>query len=157
MEEEIMRRVVTSLLLVPALLVVLSGTAMAASMQTNGQGLTHGGASLGFNAQSDLSGHLTYISHDETFKVWCKDYTHYGQHSSPDGVLRSKVDATCVDQNGATIYFEGYFIDRGEPGINDRARLYFSYDPAFASDPDNDPNAIVDKGIIQNGNIQIHP
>lgn len=152
-----MRRTATVLLLVPALLVVLGGTAMAASMQTNGLGRTHGGASLGFNAKSNLSGHLTYISHNQKFKVWCKGYTHYGQHIAPNRVLRSKVNATCKDQNGATVYFEGYFVDRGEPGVNDRARLYFSYNPAFASDPDNDPNALVDKGVIQHGNIQIHP
>ena len=72
-------------------------------------------------------------------------------------MLRSRVDATCTDQNGAVVYLEAYFVDRGEPGIHDRARIFFTRNPAFASDPDQDPNARVDQGVIQNGNIQIHP
>ena len=82
-----------------------------------------------------MTRNLTYISHSDSFKVWCKGYTHYGQHRSPDGVLRSRVDATCTDQNGAVVYLEAYFVDRGEPGIHDRARIFFTRNPAFASDP----------------------
>jgi hypothetical protein len=55
------------------------------------------------------------------------------------------------------VYFEGYFVDAGEPGRNDRARIIFTYNPDFADDPATDPDPfILDNGVIQKGNIQIH-
>ena len=41
------------------------------------------------------------------------------------------------------------------PGTLDSARIYFTYDPSLAGDPDNDPNAISDIGHILDGNVQI--
>lgn len=38
------------------------------------------------------------------------------------------------------IFVEVYFIDRGESGDRDSARIYFTYDPDFAHDADSDPN-----------------
>jgi len=46
------------LVLAPAMLVLMLGTAIAAD-QTNGSGLTNEGASLGFNAKANLQGNIT--------------------------------------------------------------------------------------------------
>ena len=57
-----------------ALLVVALGVSAAIALdQTNGSGLTHEGASLGFNAKLHLRGEITYTSHDGTeFQVFCR-------------------------------------------------------------------------------------
>ena len=166
------KKLLRSIVLVPVVLILSIGVANALD-QTNGSGLTHEGASLGFNAKGDLRGEITYTSHDGTgFQVMCRDgLTRYvNQPTSPSGALRTRITATCTDQNGDTIYVEIYFIDRGEPGDRDAERIFFTYDPDFAHDPDSDPNvslmtcnsgvevtlACHDTGIITAGNVQIH-
>ena len=165
-------RALRSLVLVPVILATMAGSAFALN-QTNGSGLTHEGASLGFNAKLDLRGEITYTSHDGTgFQVFCRDgLTRYqNQKPTSQGYLRTRVTATCTDKDGATIYAEIYFIDRGEPGNRDVERIYFTYDPTFALDANGDPNVYLttcnsgvaitlgcnDAGIIQEGNVQIH-
>ena len=155
-----------------ALVVTLGASAAIALDQTNGSGLTTEGASLGFNAKANLKGNITYISHDGThFKVFCRDgLTAYrNQKPTAQGHLRTRVTATCKDQDGKTIYAEIYFIDRGEPGKRDVERIFFTYDDAFALDANGDPDvwlttcnsgvsiteACHDVGIISKGNVQI--
>lgn len=84
--------------------------------------------------------------------------------------LRTRVTANCTDQNGVPIFAEIYFVDRGEPGDRDIERIFFTYDAAFALDPNADPNtrlmkcnsgvvvalACNDTGVIAAGNVQIH-
>jgi len=166
------RRLLRSLALVPIVIILAAGTALALQ-QTNGSGLTHQGASLGFNAKLDLRGEITYTSHDGTgFQVMCRDglTAYQNQPPSVTGALRTRVTATCTDQNGATIYVEIYFVDRGEPGTRDAERIFFTYDPTFALDANGDPNVYLmtcnsgvpvvlgcnDAGIITAGNVQIH-
>ena len=61
------------LILVPVAFILTIGMAIALD-QTNGSGVTNNGASLGFNAKGDLSGNITYTSHDGTgFQVMCRD------------------------------------------------------------------------------------
>ena len=161
-----------TMVLVPVALILSIGVANALD-QTNGSGLTHEGASLGFNAKGNLRGEITYTSHDGTgFQVMCRDgLTRYvNLPPSPRGHLRTDVTATCTDQNGDTIYVEIYFIDRGEPGDRDTERIFFTYDPDFARDVNDDPNVLLmtcnsgvevtlgcnDTGIITAGNVQIH-
>jgi len=74
---------------------------------------------------------------------------------SAAGFPRVRVTATCADAEGTTIYLKAYFIDKGEPGTKDKVLLYLSYDPAFKHNAELDPNAIVDAGVIQEGNVQI--
>jgi hypothetical protein len=168
----VFRRLRRSLVLVPIVL-VLGATAALALNQTNGSGLTHEGASLGFNAKLNLKGNITYTSHDGTgFQVMCRDGLTAYQNLAPgaNGALRTRVTATCTDQDGKTIYVEIYFVDRGEPGNEDAERIFFTYDPAFALDANGDPNVYLltcnsgapvvlgcnDAGIISTGNVQIH-
>jgi hypothetical protein len=171
------KRLMRSLVFVPVILVLMLGSALAAD-QTNGQGITHNGASLGFVAKLDLTGNITYTTHDGTnYQIQCRDgLTSYRNlKPTPKGYLRTKVIAVCSDgpdAQGTTVYVEIYFVDRGEPGDRDIVRFFVSYDPAFASDPNADPNVwltqcntgadiaaaggCMDAGIIQDGNVQIH-
>jgi len=58
-----MRKIAKAVALVPVVIALTAGAALALN-QTSGQGLTAEGNSLGFNAKADLSGHLTYVTHD---------------------------------------------------------------------------------------------
>jgi len=153
-----------------ALVIITAGTAFALS-QTNGSGRSHEGASVGFNAKANLKGNFTYTSHDGTgFQVKCRDgYTRYQrQQPTTQGALRTHVTATCTDKQRKTIYMEVYFVDRGEPGVRDVERIFFTYDPVFALDANGDPEVYQtacntganapcnDRRIIQAGNVQIH-
>jgi hypothetical protein len=124
-----------------------------AVVQTNGNGQTHLSAALGFNAKEDLRGQLNYNSDDGTFEAHCAGYTKYSEALTAQGYPRTRVQATCLDKNtGGVVYLKAYFIDKGEPGLNDVARIYWSYTQKQA---ELDP-FIVDSGKIQDGNIQIH-
>jgi hypothetical protein len=171
------KKVVRSLVFVPAILVLMLGSALAED-QTNGQGVTHNGASLGFVAKKDLTGNITYTTHDGTnYQIQCRDGLTSYRNLKPTakGFLRTKVIAECTDgpdDQGTTVYVEIYFIDKGEPGNRDVVKFFVSYDPAFASDPNADPNVwltqcnmgediaaaggCMDSGKIQAGNVQIH-
>jgi hypothetical protein len=171
------KRLLRSLVFVPAILVMMVGAALGID-QTNGTGGTHNGASIGFNAQIDLSGNITYTTHDGTnYQIQCRDgLTSYRNlRPTPRGYLRTKVIAVCSDgpdSQGTTVYVEIYFVDRGEPGDRDIIRFFVSYDPNYASNPNGDPNVwltqcntgadiaaaggCMDSGIISNGNVQIH-
>lgn len=164
-------RFLRSLVLAPVALALGVGTAVALE-QTNGSGKTHEGATIGYNAKDDLTGQITYVSHDGTgFWVQCDDLSSYrNQKPSPKGFPRTKVTAPCEDKDGNTIYAEIYFVDRGEPGTRDVIRAFFTYDPAFALDANADPDVYLtlcnsgvtitegcnDRGRIQDGNVQIH-
>ncbi len=165
-------RLLRALVLVPVAFIMTMGVAMALD-QTNGSGVTNEGASLGFNAKGDLSGNITYTSHDGTgFQVMCRDgLTRYvNQPPSPKGHLRTRITANCTDQNGVPIFVEIYFVDRGEPGDRDVERIFFTYDAAFARDANGDQNVYLmecnsgvevtlacnDTGVITDGNVQIH-
>lgn len=166
------KKLLKSFALVPAVLVFTMSIAIAVD-QTNGSGLTHEGASLGFNAKANLHGNITYTSHDGTmFQVFCHDGLTSYRNLKPTaaGALRTKVTATCKDKTGTTIYAEIYFIDRGEPGNRDVERIYFTYNAAFELDANADPDVYLmtcnssvevtvacnDAGIITTGNVQIH-
>jgi hypothetical protein len=171
------KRVLKSLVFVPAILVLMLGSALAED-QTNGQGVTHNGASLGFVAKKDLTGNITYTTHDTTgYQIQCRDgLTSYRNlRPTPRGFLRTKVIAECSDgpdDQGTTVWVEIYFVDRGEPGDRDIVRFFVTYDPNFADNPNGDPNVwltqcntgediaaaggCMDAGIITAGNVQIH-
>ena len=166
-----MRKMVELLLMV-SMCVLALGVANAVE-QTNGSGLTHEGASLGFNAKANLKGNITYTSHDGTmWQVQCRDgLTSYRNlPPTPSGALRTKVTADCEDKDGNPIYVEIYFIDRGEPGDRDVERIFFTYDATYRLDANSDPNvwlqtcnsgvaptvACNDNGVITEGNVQIH-
>jgi hypothetical protein len=166
-----MRKAIGLLLMVPMCVLAL-GVANAVE-QTNGSGLTHEGASLGFNAKANLHGNITYTSHDGTmWQVQCRDgLTSYRNLApTPSGGLRTKVTADCEDKDGNPIYVEIYFIDNGEPGDRDVERIFFTYDATYRLDANSDPNvwlttcnsgvaptvACNDNGVITAGNVQIH-
>ena len=62
-----------ALLAALAISFVLVGTAALALEQTNGQGTTHDGGHLGFNAKADLTGNLEYHNADNSFSIHCND------------------------------------------------------------------------------------
>jgi hypothetical protein len=147
--------------------VVLVFAFAAFADQVNGNGTTHNGGSLGFNAQADLSGSLDYHSPDGavdiqtglplTIDVHCNDYSLYRQKlvGSPDPIypyvrVRSK---TCYDKvSGNPVIMQAEFVDRGEPGTRDTARLLF----CWTGPCDTSTAFYIDGGKIQSGNIQIH-
>jgi len=154
-----------------ALVVLTAGVAFALE-QTNGTGKTHNGATLGYNAKIDLTGQMTYVTHDGTdWWVQCDTILNY-RNLKPDkrGGLRTKVIAECTDKDGNTVWAEFYFTDRGEPGDHDIIRAFFTYNGNFVNDPNADPavwltqcntgvtitDGCMDAGRIQNGNVQIH-
>ena len=131
-----------------------AGVASATQLgQVNGQGLTHRGATMGYNAKSDLSGHLVYVSHDGSgFRARCDSFTSWQRVTSPDGYPRVRLLATCTDQDGTRVFMKAKLTDRGEPGRRDNARVFWSYTAVNAS---HRP-FLADTGRIQKGNIQIH-
>jgi hypothetical protein len=158
------RRVLMATVAAVVAVLLSAGAAWAdpRSMVT-GLGLTNDGNTLGFNAKSDLSGEYTYVAHSTTFMVRCSNYTWYKLMTDVSGFPRVNLRGTCLDQNGTTIYMETYFIDRGEPGVGgphvgDVARVFFTYNPAYANNPNGDPNLYwSDYSLIMAGNIQILP
>ncbi len=151
-----MRKAVWMGLLVPLCLALMIGTAYAGVGQTSGQGLTQKANTLGFNAKSDLTGEMTYVTHDGSgLMIKCDDYNSYRFAYTAAGYLRTRVTATCFDQDGTTVYVKVYFIDKGEPGLNDKVLYYASYDAQYRHNAELDPNALVDTGIITDGNVQI--
>lgn len=135
------RRTITVMAATAAFTVLMVGVALAVE-QTNGQGRTHNGSSLGFNAKLDLTGEITYTTHDGTmWQVHCADITSY-RNMSPhaQGGIRTKVTAACEDKDGVPVWAEFYFTDRGEPGKNDIVRAFFTYDGTYAMDPNADPD-----------------
>ena len=64
--------------------------------------------------------------------------------------------ATCEDQDRTTVYIKVYYIDKGEPGVDDKVLFYASYDAAYRHNAELDPNALIDVGVITDGNVQIH-
>jgi hypothetical protein len=165
------RRTITVIAATAAFTVLMAGAALAVE-QTNGQGLTHNGSSLGFNAKLDLTGEITYTTHDGTmWQVHCAEITSY-RNLKPDaqGGLRTKVTAACEDKDGNPVWAEFYFTDRGEPGKYDIVRAFFTYDSTYALDANGDPDVwllqcnsgtaptegCMDSGRITKGNVQIH-
>src|SRR5262245_6155237 len=162
------KQVIAVIAATAAFTMLMVGIALAVE-QTNGQGRTHNGSSLGFNAKLNLTGEITYTTHDMTmWQVHCPTITSY-RNMTPDaqGGLRTKVTAECQDKDGKTVYAEFYFTDRGEPGKNDIVRAFFTYDPTYALDANGDPNVwlqqcndgvaptlgCMDAGRIKKGNV----
>jgi hypothetical protein len=142
-----------------AVVPLLGATAHATPPQmAAGTGHTNEGNTWGFNAKQDLKGDFNYVSHDGVFHVKCHGYTSFKEKLSYDGYPAAVFFGICEDQNGTTIYMETYAIDRGEPGLNDSARIYFTYNQAQFHDIDNyagQPGVYSDTGQIDHGNIQV--
>jgi len=125
--------------------------------QTNGNGKTHLGGTLGFNAKQNLTGSIEYQTADGTYNIHCNDLTRYRDSVIPNADGKSIVNATncfgqATDANpGAQYYLHIEFVDRGEPGTNDKVCLTLKLFPAATN-----PVLVFDCGTIQNGNIQIH-
>ena len=152
-----MRRVFATAILGLACLGLFAGPALAANQQTNGQGLTNEANTLGFNAKADLRGHLTYVAHDGSgLQIKCHGYDSYRFALTAAGFPRTRVTATCEDQDRTTVYIKVYYIDKGEPGVDDKVLFYASYDAAYRHNAELDPNALIDIGVITDGNVQIH-
>lgn len=153
------------------IILVLAAACMALSMpaamaappdSVNGQGQTPLSASMGFNADADLAGQLTYNSdpQGQTPEFWaqCDDFDSFNLNTrvNPHGhtIQSVKLTATCTDGDGITVYMLGSFTDRGEPGSLDSICVIWKYgSPPVKNDPDP---YIHDRGFIANGNIQIH-
>ena len=137
-----------------ALLAALPAQATPSGGQTNGQGVTHLGGTLGFVAQADLSGSLEYHSPDGTLVVHCFSYVSYQLTTTPNGVWpRSIVNAKdCWNPLMTQQYkVHAQFVDKGEPGTGDRTCLWV----ATFTNGVVGPKLITDCGVIQDGNVQI--
>jgi hypothetical protein len=146
------RVVVASLLAFCAL-----GAVAYALDQTNGQGKTHLGGTLGFNAKQDLSGSIEFQDSTNTYSIHCDGLSKYRDSILASGAFKSIVNSTtcygqATDANpGAQYYLHIEFIDKGEPGTYDKVCLSLSLYPASQNDV-----LVFDCGVIQNGNVQIH-
>lgn len=154
-----MKRKLSIIAAISAVFVIVGMTAALALVQTNGNGKTADGNTLGFNAQLDLSGNFQYqiVAADLTglsYDIHCNDYTKYVATTTANGKYpKSLVSATnCWDTNGVQYYVHAEFIDRGEPGTSDGACITVKVFPGSSN-----PVLEKDCGIIQKGNIQIHP
>jgi hypothetical protein len=151
-----MKHKVAIIAAISAVFVIVGMTAALALVQTNGNGKTALGNTLGFNAQADLSGNFEYQFdvNGVTYNVHCNDYTKYVATTTPNGKYpKSLVSATnCFDTNGVQYYVHAEFVDRGEPGTSDGACITVKVFPGSQN-----PVLEKDCGIIQKGNIQIHP
>jgi hypothetical protein len=141
-----------------AVFAIVVATAALALDQTNGNGKTAEGNTLGFNAKADLTGNFEYQFvadlDGQSYNVHCNDYTKYVQTTTPNGKYpKSLVSATnCFDTNGVQYYVHAEFVDRGEPGTTDGACITVKVFPGSQN-----PVLSKDCGIIEKGNIQIHP
>jgi len=140
-----------------ALLILAAGPALAnpPGGQTNGQGVTYLGGTLGVVAQADLSGNLEYHSPDGSLDVHCFGYVTYALTTTPNGTWpRSIVNAkNCWNPTKTQQYkVHAQFVDKGEPGTKDRTCLWVK---TFTNGVVGDM-LIKDCGVIQSGNVQIH-
>jgi len=133
------------------LFVALGSTSALASgtVQASGSGQTFQSATFGFNADSNLSGHLNYITDDGAYHVLCSQIdTFSGSVSGSTGV--ADFTATCSLKDGTIVYARVQARDNGEAGTND----WFCIGVSYVSS--SGPYFIHDMGTIQHGNIQVH-
>ncbi len=136
---------------VAGLLVALGSTSALASgtVQASGSGQTYQSATFGFNADSNLAGHLNYLTDDGAYHVLCSQIdTFSGSVSGSEG--SANFTATCTLKDGTPVYARVSAYDDGEPGTGDWFCIGISYVSASG------PYFIFDKGFIQAGNIQVH-
>jgi len=146
----------------------IAAVSLAADGQTNGTGKSHLGYTVGYNAQSDLSGSFEYQPeiNGSTVDIHCggpgaNDFTSYRETTTPkDGYPKTIFNATkCFDgpigtQDGTRYYVHVEAIDRGEgaqapqDGLCITVKLF----PARL----NPTPLVKDCGDIQDGNVQIH-
>jgi hypothetical protein len=135
---------------IAGVLVALWATSALASgtVQASGSGQTFLSATFGFNADSNLNGHLDYLSNDGAYHVLCSEIDSF---SGTVGTITSgEFTATCSLMDGTTVYAKVLARDLGEPGTSDWFCIGVSY-----TSPDG-PYFIHDMGLIQAGNIQVH-
>jgi hypothetical protein len=140
---------------------IIAASALAAD-QTNGTGKSHDGFTVGYNAQSDLSGSFEYqpTVGATTLNIHCggpgqDDYNSYRETTTANGLYPKTIfNATkCYDGDGVQYFVHVEAIDRGEganapqDGLCITVKLY----PGR-----NNPRLVHDCGDIQDGNVQIH-
>jgi len=147
-------------LLVVVLIGVIAASALAAD-QTSGTGKSHLGYTVGYNAQSDLSGSLEYhpVVNGVTLDIHCggpgqDDYNSYSLTTTADGLYPKTIFNTtkCWDQNNVRYFVHVEAIDRGE-GANapqDGLCITVKVWPGRLN-----PRLVHDCGDIQDGNVQI--
>jgi hypothetical protein len=138
--------------LVGALLFAGSINAFAAQEQANGTGKTAAGATLGFNAQADLTGNFEYQTADGLFNIHCNDYSMYMSGTTTAGFPKAWFASdNCWDKLGVQYHLVADLIDRGEGAnaLQDGGSIAFRILGTGV-------RVILDRGHIQNGNIQIH-
>ena len=132
---------------------VAGGVALAGSGKVTGGGQTKRGATLAFVANADHSGHLTYVRHTSTAKLECDHFHSFHSLTTAKGFPNVAVTAKrCFRRDSKRRYLKAVFIDRGEPGGSDIARVMWAKRwPATR-------RTVVkrDKGVLSNGNIQVH-
>jgi hypothetical protein len=139
---------------------VIAASALAAD-QTSGTGKSHLGYTVGYNAQSDLSGSFEYQPevNGTTLNIHCggpgqDDYNSYRLTTTANGLYPKTIfNATkCFDDNGVQYFVHVEAIDRGEganapqDGLCITVKLYPGRD---------NPRLVHDCGTIQDGNVQI--
>jgi hypothetical protein len=142
--------------------IVLAASAFGADGQTNGTGKSHLGYTVGYNAQSDLSGSFEYqpTINGTTVNIHCggpgqDDYTSYTETTTANGLYPKTIfnSHKCFDDEGTQYYVHIEAVDRGE-GANapqDSLCIAVKLYPGRSN-----PRLVHDCGRIQNGNVQIH-
>jgi hypothetical protein len=128
-----------------------SVSAFASQEGANGTGTTAAGAHFGFNAQEDLGGSFEYQAADGSLNIHCNDFMMYMGLKTPRGFPKAWFSSSnCFDKAGVQYHLQADLIDRGE-GANDlQDGGWISFRNLSTG------KRMVDRGHIQNGNIQVH-
>jgi hypothetical protein len=135
---------------VAVLAIAPSAWAAAASGQhASGVGKSHLGATFGFVAQESLHAQLEY--NNGTLNIHCQDILRYNSFVSPSGYLDAKFQSeNCFDKDGNQYHV---WVDAGDGGEGVNAmpdKL-----AVRVKDLSTGTVIIVDRGKIQNGNVQV--
>ena len=172
-----MRRLLAGGVIVMALTFFASTAAFAANQSmASGGGITHDGASFGFNAKDAETGDFNYVGNTEypvkaggvdipvgsKFMGHCFEYMHVNFVSSTEVRLFAQCRGFFLVDGGPPIrdvvYIQAHLIDNGEPGTSDRACIAFGMNKSPGTgDPGLFINDCINGTLIQNGNIQVNP
>lgn len=122
---------------------------VASGQQASGNGKSHLGATFGFAAQQSLHASLEY--NNGTLDIHCQDILKYHSFVSPSGYHDATfVSTKCFDQDGNQYHV---WVDAGDGG--EGANAMPDKLAVRVRDLSTDTVIILDRGKIQNGNIQV--
>ena len=164
---------------IAAMAMVFTGSTAAfgaTQSMASGGGITHDGASFGFNAKDAETGDFNYIGNTQlpvtvsgvdipvgpNFHGHCFEYMHVNFVTSTQVRLFAQCRGFFFVGGGppvrGIVFIQAHMTDNGEPGTNDRACIAFGLNRSPGTgDPGLFINDCIHGTLIQNGNIQVNP